>query len=113
MKLLLDQNLSSKLVERLIDLYPGSTHVDAVGLGDAPDGAVWDYAKSNRFAIVSKDSDFADRSVLDGAPPKIVWIRIGNCRTSDVEKLLRSQFLVIRDFLQHELDTCLLLGRKA
>lgn len=52
------------------------------------DDAVWDYAKVQGFAIVSKDSDFAERSFLYGSPPKVVWIRLGNCSTATIEQLL-------------------------
>jgi predicted nuclease of predicted toxin-antitoxin system len=69
-KLLFDQNLSPRLVPRLSDLYPASSHVSAVGLGEADDAAVWEYAKDHGFAIVTKDSDFNDVSVLRGFPPK-------------------------------------------
>ena len=58
MKLLLDQNISYKLVNRLADVYPESKHVRQVGLGEADDLTVWDYAKDNDFVIVSKDEDF-------------------------------------------------------
>ena len=111
MKLLLDENLSPRLVELLSGLYPGSAHVHDAGLGAAEDGDVWHYAKAHGFAIVSKDSDFAERSVLDSEPPKIIWIRLGNCSTSDVERLLRSQHEAIRGFLEEDRETCLLLGR--
>ena len=111
MKLLLDENLSPRLVESLADLYPGSEHVDNVGLGATGDGAVWNYAKDHGFAIVTKDSDFADRSVMQGAPPKVVWIRLGNCSTNDVERLLRSQYEAVRGFPEQHSETCLLLGR--
>jgi predicted nuclease of predicted toxin-antitoxin system len=111
MKLLFDENLSPRLVESLRDLYPGSDHVHNLNLGGAQDSEVWDYAKLNGFAIVSKDSDFAARSVLENNPPKIIWIRLGNCSTDDVESLLRSTFEKIRGFLEEDEETCLLLGR--
>ena len=79
MKLLFDQNLSSALVARLEDLFPGSTHVKAEGMDEAPDIEVWLFAKQQGFTIVSKDSDFQQRSLLFGAPPKVVWLRVGNC----------------------------------
>ena len=50
---------------------------------------MWAYAKANDFVIVSKDSDFVDLSVLEGAPPKVVWVRLGNCTTASVALLLR------------------------
>ncbi|MGH9595506.1 MAG: DUF5615 family PIN-like protein, partial [Edaphobacter sp.] len=82
-----------------------------LNLGGANDSEVWDYAKLHGFAIVSKDSDFAARSVLDSYPPKIIWVRLGNCSTEDVERLLRSAHEMIRRFLEEDEETCLLLGR--
>src|SRR6202020_931637 len=111
MKLLLDENLSSRLVKALSDLYPNTEHVGNLGLSGAEDGAVWDYAKAHGFAIVSKDSDFAERSVLESDPPKIIWIRLGNCSTNEIEQLLRSAFEKIRGFIEEDEETCLLLGR--
>ena len=111
MKLLLDENLSPRLVDLLSDLYPGSDHVHNLNLGGANDSEVWGYAKLHGFAIVSKDSDFAARSVLEKDPPKIIWIRLGNCSTGDVERLLRSAHDMIRGFLEEDEETCLLLGR--
>ncbi len=89
MKLLFDENLSPKLVGALSDVYPGSSHVRDVGLARADDELVWSYAKTHGLAIVSKDADFHQRSFVYGAPPKVVWIRRGNCSTTDVERLLR------------------------
>ena len=87
-KLLFDQNLSPKLVRRLSDLYPNSDHLDLLGLGTAEDALVWEHARRNGFVVVTKDADFADLSVLRGFPPKVVWIRRGNCSTADIENLL-------------------------
>ena len=88
-KLLLDQNLSPRLVPRLSDLYPESTHVSVAGLGEAADGEVWAYARAGGFVIVTKDSDFNDMSVLRGFPPKVIWLRLGNCTTADAERVIR------------------------
>lgn len=88
-KLLFDQNLSPKLVERLADLHPNSEHLELLNLGTADDALVWEYARRNGFIVVTKDADFADLSVLRGFPPKIVWIRCGNCSTKDIEKIQR------------------------
>src|SRR6266568_1354133 len=68
MKLLLDQNLSFKLCRTLSDLFPGSTQVRLVGLADATDRAVWDFAKINGFTLASLDSDFAEMAALLGPP---------------------------------------------
>lgn len=90
MKLLLDQNLSPRLVSRLADLYPDSQHVSFLGLDQADDRAVWEYANQNDFMVVTRDSDFSELSVLRGFPPKVVWIRRGNCSTNQIEEILRS-----------------------
>ena len=89
MKLLFDQNLSHRLVIALQQEYPGSQHVREVGLKDAADVTVWQYAAQHGFAIVTKDADFHQRSFLFGHPPKVVWIRAGNCSTAMIEALLR------------------------
>jgi predicted nuclease of predicted toxin-antitoxin system len=72
MKLLFDQNLSPRLPRLLADIYADSVHVREVGLRDADDSDVWEYAKLNGFTIVSKDSDFQQRSLLYGSPPKFI-----------------------------------------
>ncbi len=110
MKLLFDENLPAALVGSLDDLYPGSEHVLTAGLGGSADEAVWKYAGLHGLTIVSKDSDFFNRSVVVGAPPKVIWIRLGNCSTTEVEQLLRSKHAAIEAFLRHNLETCLMLG---
>ena len=96
-KLLFDQNLSPKLIKKLADLYPNSDHLDLLGLGTADDVLVWEYARRNGFVVVTKDADFADLSVLRGFPPKVVWIRRGNCSTIDIEGILRDHYPEIED----------------
>ena len=92
MKLLFDANLSPRLVHLLSDLFPSSTHVEDFANLDADDDEIWDYALRNGFAIVTKDADFDDMSRLAIDSPKIVWIRRGNCSTSVIEHILRSNF---------------------
>ena len=89
MKLLLDQNLSHRLVGSFADIFPGSDHIRNIGLGGADDDTVWRHAAREGFVIVSKDSDFHQLSFVRGHPPKVVWIRRGNCSTDDIESLLR------------------------
>ncbi len=111
MKLLFDENLSARLPLVLADLYPGSAHVHEVGLGSSDDGEVWDYAKVYGFAIATKDADFAERSVLEERPPKILWLRMGNCATTEIERLLRVHAGAVRVFLESDQETCLVLRR--
>lgn len=89
MKLLLDENLSFKLVALLADAFPGTAHVRDVGLSGAADDAVWAHARLQGMAVASKDSDFHDRARLHGPPPKLVWIQRGNCSTREIEAILR------------------------
>jgi len=99
-RLLFDQNLSFRLVARLADLFPESVHVRHVGLERGDDQAVWDYAAAHGLVIVSKDSDFHQRSFLLGPPPKVIWVRLANCSTAEIERLLRTRFPEIRSFLE-------------
>lgn len=110
MKLLFDENLSPRLAGVLADLYPGSDHVYHCGLGSADDTVIWQYAKDNGFAIVSKDSDFQERSILRGYPPKIIWLRATNCTSSEIENLLRTAFTIVTRFIQEDEESCLVLA---
>jgi predicted nuclease of predicted toxin-antitoxin system len=89
-RLLFDQNLSPRLAQQLGDLFPGSAHVQALRLDRALDEQLWDFARDNDFTIVTKDVDFSERSALLGYPPKIIWIRLGNCTTAEIESALRA-----------------------
>jgi predicted nuclease of predicted toxin-antitoxin system len=104
-KLLFDQNLSPRLVGRLADLLPNSNHVFPLGLDSAEDSEIWEFARKNDFVLVTKDADFGDMSILRGFPPQVIWIRRGNCRTSDIEQILRDNFTTIEQF-----ETDLTLG---
>lgn len=110
MKLLFDENLSDRLALDLADLFPGSTHVRDVGLKSADDPDVWKYAVDNDLIIVSKDADMHDRSLLFGYPPKVIWVRLGNCSTSDVEKLIRKEIDSINIFFRDKFASFLALS---
>ena len=110
MKLLFDENLSPKLVKLLSDLFPESVHVRDVGLNRADDAIVWKYAQDNLLTICSKDSDMHQRSFVLGFPPKVVWVRLGNCSTSEVEELLRKHFSVIESFIADDYASFLTLS---
>ena len=98
MKLLLDQNLSHRLVPPLVNNYRGTIHVRDVALACADDEEVWDYAKHHGFTIMSKDDDFERLSLAKGAPPKVIWLRIGNVSTSVIQSLLQANQQIISDF---------------
>ncbi len=98
MKVLFDQNLSPKLVKLLADLLPGSSHVQSVGLSCASDDQVWEHARLNGFAIVTKDEDYNSLSVVRGNSPKVIWLQLGNCTTAQVEAVFRARFADIEAF---------------
>jgi predicted nuclease of predicted toxin-antitoxin system len=91
MKLLFDQNLSHRLVGHPAAEFPGPVHVRDAGLVAASDPDVWAHAATNGLAIVSKDTDFQQRALLYGHPPKVIWVRLGNCTTAAVAALLRAR----------------------
>jgi len=109
LKLHFDQNLSRKLPRRLGDIYPESQHVVEVGLEEADDSDIWQYAKEKGLTIVSKDTDFQQRSLLYGSPPKFIWLRVGNCSTADIEALLRRSSSIVHTFLVNLQETHLIL----
>ena len=98
MKLLFDENLSERLAHRLSDLYPESSAVATLNLGGAHDLDIWEVAAAGGFVLVTRDADFHRLSVIKGTPPKVVWIRLGNCSTGEVERLLRERFDDIAEF---------------
>jgi predicted nuclease of predicted toxin-antitoxin system len=99
MKILLDQNLSFKLCSRLKDIFPEIIHTKELSLETATDEEVWLYAKLNSFVLVSKDTDFVEKAVIKGHPPKIIWIKAGNCSTDKIELLLRKNKKLVQDFI--------------
>ncbi len=107
MKLLFDQNISFKLVKRLLDVYPDSTHVRLHNLSKSNDLIIWEFAKKNELIILTHDSDFYDIAILKGVPPKIIWIRSGNCSTNYIEKLIRHNSIAINHFIKEKKLICL------
>ena len=109
MKLLFDQNLSRKLIGELSELYPGSAHLLDLDLAEATDRQVWKYAAEQNFVVVSKDDDFRQLSFLYGAPPKVIWLRVGNGPTSIIRELLLENLVTIERFVDNDVETLLVL----
>ena len=110
MKLLLDENLSRRLVDRLADLFPGSTHVAFQGLLQAPDAAIWEYARAGGFALVTADADFYELATAFGPPPKVIWLRGCDYPTAVAERLIRGQAVRVAEFLQDPDQAVLVLA---
>ena len=102
-RLLFDEQLSERLCSILADVLPDSLQVREIDAGGAPDTTVWQLAQERGCTLVTKDEDFHRLSVLRGAPPKVVWLRIGNCTTDDVAKLLRRHAADIHEAANRQL----------
>ncbi|MCF8296481.1 MAG: DUF5615 family PIN-like protein [Saprospiraceae bacterium] len=102
MKLLFDQNISFRLLSKINDIFPESYQVRELGLENSTDLQIWSYAKRNKMSIVTFDADFYDLSILKGYPPKIIWLRVGNKTTNNLEIVLRRNYNHIQIFLNTE-----------
>jgi predicted nuclease of predicted toxin-antitoxin system len=102
MKLLLDNNLSPKLVTHLADVFPECSHVALLSMERSSDPQVWNAAREHGYTLVSKDSDFNDLLTANGFPPKAIWIRLGNCTTAQIADALRKHNAAIIDFSQDD-----------
>jgi predicted nuclease of predicted toxin-antitoxin system len=109
-RLLFDEQLSEALVRRLGDVFPGALHVRLLDRAGASDADVWTLAREHGCVLVTKDGDFHRLSLLHGAPPKVVWLRIGNCVTADIVRLLNTHAEDIRQFEAQSDATVLELG---
>ena len=106
MKLLLDENLSRRIVPFLQSAFPGSTQVSLVDLQGATDSEIWQYAKINGFVIVTRDSDFQERSMIAGHPPQVIWLKIPNRSKSVVLNILLEHHLEIEQALSEQNLAC-------
>ena len=98
-KLLFDNNISHRVIARISDIFPNANHVMLESLDEVSDNKVWMFARNNNYTIVTKDSDFNDIAIHRGTPPKIIWIKIGNCKIAEIENILRVNEIAIKAFL--------------
>lgn len=101
-KLLLDENISQRVIARISLMYSGSAHVKDFDLAQTDDDRIWHFAKTNDYIIVSKDSDFHQKSLLWRHPPKFIYLRVGNCSTSYIIQVLLNNYSTIAAFAEHE-----------
>jgi predicted nuclease of predicted toxin-antitoxin system len=111
-KLLLDENLSPRLVRQTDDLFSGSVHVRSAGLEQTPDREIWEFARLNGFAILTADTDFQDLAVSFGHPPKVILPKGCDYGNAVAEALIRSQAIRIAHFLADEERAFLGLRKK-
>ncbi|HMJ87364.1 MAG TPA: DUF5615 family PIN-like protein [Vicinamibacterales bacterium] len=110
MKLLFDENLSHQLETTLGSEFPGSVRVRNIGLRGADDAVIWDHARKADLIIVSKDTDFRERSYLEGFPPKIIWLDVGNAGTGAIAQLMVHERQRIEHFGRQEETSLLILS---
>ena len=110
MKLLLDENLSDRVIPQIEALYPDSAHVKTLSLTNTDDTKIWEFAKDNGFIVVSKDSDFYQLSLLRGHPPKFIYLRIGNSPTDRIVQVLKGSFDMIAQFERQVEESILVLS---
>ena len=90
MKLLLDENLSRRVIPAIVDAYPESSQIALLGMESVADGGIWEYARREGYILVTQDSDFHDLSALYGHPPKIIWLKCGNQPRRRIVEILLS-----------------------
>ncbi len=99
MKILLDQNISFRVIKGIQDLFPMARQVRELRLENYSDRNIWEYARKEGYSIVTFDSDFYDLNLVLGTPPKIIWLRIGNATTEEIIQLFIQNSELIKEFL--------------
>ena len=99
MKLLLDQNISFRITTKIQEIFPGSKQVRDLGLENSKDSYLWTYAKENNYCIVTFDGDFYDLGLVKGSSSIVIWLRLGNTTTQNIENVLRENYELIKTFL--------------
>jgi predicted nuclease of predicted toxin-antitoxin system len=105
--LLLDENLSPKLVSMLGALFPGVAHVTQFNLLGMPDIEIWRFARFQGYCIVSCDSDFNQLAFVNGAPPQVIWLRVVDASTTIIRDCLRQHQATIDAFTAQDADAVL------
>jgi predicted nuclease of predicted toxin-antitoxin system len=104
MKLLLDENLSRRLVPFLQHDYPDSNHVVLMELEAANDKVIWQKAKDDGFVIVTRDVDFQELSLVWGQPPKVIRIKtLNQTRAATLKLLIDNRDLIVEALLTSDL----------
>lgn len=106
MKLLLDENLSRRVVPLLVTDFPGTTQIALQGMEQASDSEIWQFARENDFVIVTKDADFYELSLLHGAPPKVIWLKTGNVAKAEIVSVLLGNRVAIEEALASIVVNC-------
>lgn len=110
MKILVDNNLSYRLIPKLNNIVSQSSHVQKHGLEKSDDKTVWHFAKENNFAILTKDADFDNIVAIEGCPPKIIKLNCGNKKTGWIIEMIEKHQSDIKNFLTQTEDCILIIS---
>ena len=102
MKLLFDQNISPKILRKIVVDFPSSSHVRFEGLTNASDISIFNFAKENQYTIVTFDYDFVDLALVNGFPPKVIWLHTGNLTTKFITELFEENIESIKVFIDSD-----------
>lgn len=112
MKILVDQNISFRIIRRIAGHFPEAAHVKSLDLIDADDPEIFRFARQQGFdAVLTQDDDFLKILLQQGPPPKIIWLRTGNCSTEHLASVVLSNSAVIQNFLAQDGVDCLEIFR--
>lgn len=109
MKLLFDENISFRIVKKIIAFFPESKQVSDIDLVEKSDFIIWDYAKTNNFTIITHDKDYIDIVILKGHPPKIILLKTGNTSTQIIAQILIYKESLIREFISDKNESYLVI----
>jgi predicted nuclease of predicted toxin-antitoxin system len=108
MKVLIDQNISYRIVPQIESLFDFLTHVKFLGWIDWNDHDIFMTARDQKYdAVITLDEDFNKLLLQHGTPPKIIWIKTGNCSTSKLVEVITTHGQIILDFLSDDTYDCL------
>lgn len=104
MKLLLDENLSRRLLPFLEHDYPGSSQVVLLGMESASDKDVWQKAKDDDYVILTRDADFQELSLVWGQPPKVIRLKtLNQSRAATLKILLENRSVIAESLMIHDM----------
>lgn len=107
MKLLFDESISYRIINKVKDLFPDSLHISKAGFLGKKDKQIWDFAQQENYTIVTLDEDFNELSLLYGSPPKVIWVHQNNLTTNELVEFLTEKYEQITSFLQDPELNCL------
>ncbi len=106
MRLLFDQNISYRVVKQLKSTLPDIVGVKEVGLLDADDFEIWEYARQQNYTVVTFDKDIPTIGSVRGFPPKIIWLRVGNTNNLKLISLITERMTEFQAFIDRPNKGC-------